>query len=55
MGFDGFIVRRSQVEVTGVFERIAAMEEDELRELLDLKDDEIRTRLAGLTGQVGHA
>ena len=51
----GMFVKRSQVEVTGVFERIAAMEEDELRELLDLKDDEIRTRLAGLTGQVGHA
>ncbi len=49
----GMFVKRSQVEVTGVFERIAAMEEDELRELLDLKDDEIRTRLAGLTGQVG--
>ena len=51
----GMFVKRSQVEITGVFDRIAAMEEDELRELLDLKDDEIHTRLAGLTGHVGHA
>ena len=44
---------KSQVEVKGLADRIAAMGDDEVRELLELEsNDEIMARLVG---QVGHA
>ena len=46
---------KSQVEVRGLADRIAAMGDDEVRALLDMPDDEILTRLGGMGGRVGHA
>ena len=44
---------KSQVEVKGLADRIAAMGDDEVRELLELDSNE--EIMARLSGQVGHA
>ena len=44
---------RSQVEVKGLADRIAAMGDDEVRELLELGSDE--EIMAQLAGRIGHA
>ena len=49
----GMFVKRSQIEVTNVGDRIAAMTEAEARELLSLAPDEVEAWL--MHGEVGHA
>ncbi len=46
---------KSQVEVRGLADRIASMDQDEVRELLDMPDEEILTRLGGVPGPLGRA
>ena len=46
---------KSQVEIRGLADRIAAMGEDEVKEILALDEDEIVARFTGVTGTVGHA